>query len=158
MPCATGPRPRGLHRPPLDRRVRRPDDPDLDRLNSLTPWDEPFGFVEVQTLENRDRQTFSLRDQRNLLFNIDAAEQQEPPLATVLHEGELINDDAYHGYGVVYDLVVPDGVLRVAQTTWVDPTTEHVYVLFMGCSPTCFEDNINALGDVVESYRVRAAQ
>lgn len=133
------------------------DDPDIARVGVTQVIEEPFGRLQVHTLRARERELFSLRGQRNLAFPLDEFEQAQPPRAAVLNEGELINADSYHGVGLFYDVVVDGGVLRMAQTTWVDPTTEHVHLLLVGCSVDCFNANVEEIGDVMESYRVRSA-
>jgi len=58
------------------------------------------------------------------------------------------------GEQIVYDLVLPNGTIKVMQLTVADVRQNEVYGVIIGCNTACFDSNRTTIERIVRNFRI----
>ena len=136
----------------------KPNADDLFNFNTS----QPFVFAEVGALNSSASQEISYDSLKDIFLPVSSeARQQEPsdyPLTDFksLRDQTLTPGQGVHGVWETYDYTdngVTDTFDQVALTN-ADQTV--VYLLFLHCTTTCYQNDQNEINDVMSSFTVRS--
>ena len=114
----------------------------------------PWAIAEVRALAPAEQANMSFEGLSDVLFNVDAAAQMGTNVQFTSPPQLLVNG-ALRGAQLSVDY---GGNLRYDQVAWVNPATDKVWVLMVGCSLSCFQANQAVVGSIVRSFYVRESQ
>lgn len=115
----------------------------------------PRGFANVRTLDDAERDVFSLQTLRNMVIPVDQLEADAQGRAEVLFEQELVLDGGFHGSRLLVRAQLNEGEVVFDQTGIVDPATRTVYLFVIGCGLECFDENLETIREVADSWTVK---
>jgi len=114
----------------------------------------PNGIAVVRELSFDDADSLSLGSLRNLFYDVDNAVQNQ--MGEIIAYEPLELDGGFHGFHLVADVDIQNGgVVTLDQTTLVDQATSKVYTLLVTCDSNCYDDNVDQIERVVDSWTVR---
>jgi hypothetical protein len=127
--------------------------PSLTHLGSPKAH-HPNGIAVVRQLSFDDSDSLSLGSLRNLFYDVDSAIQNQ--MGEIVAYEPLEPDGGFHGFHLVADVDTQEGgVVTLDQTTLVDQATSKVYTLLVTCDAQCYDDNVDQIERVVDSWTVR---
>jgi hypothetical protein len=117
-------------------------------LSGSSPW--AYNFVE--SLGGSDAESMSLSSLQDLVLPVDTLTQQgdAQPLAATKY---LVKGDL-RGTRVAYEAKSQSGSVSFEQVALVNSPTNEVWVLAVGCSPSCFEAHRATIDHIVDSFTV----
>jgi hypothetical protein len=137
--------------------------PKPEHMFSWEVTDEPIVYAQVLQLSEEQRDAISLDLLRDSFLPVTAAARQAGAEELGLTGFELIQDevltpsDNIHGVRVVYDYLLPSGVLHTFdQTFLVNNAGDRLYALIIRCSTRCYRDRAEELSKIAESFTVRS--
>lgn len=135
-------------------------EPTLDHV-FVEPSDHPVGYARVRDLDGQERDQFSLASLRNEFLPLDRISQQdadrvEPLEVEEIGSGEVGGEEGLRGVRLVFNIRAASGaVLTYQQASFVDADTEKVYLIALGCTADCYEDNRRAIEEVARSWTIK---
>jgi hypothetical protein len=122
----------------------------LDKLDSK----HPHGFARISEIGIDQHDTFSLKAARNLVAPVD--DLIDAGAAQVLDANEFTLEGGFRGSHLVVNLgLEKGGYTTLDQTVIVDADTTKVYVLAIGCSDNCYDENKDEIENLVDSWTVK---
>jgi len=124
------------------------------------PGTHPAGLVQVLALNEEQRDAVSLKVLRAQVANgTDPIEAQAggDPNVEVLSYEDVTRAGGIHGIHLVVNLRPASGQQFVTTNYLglVDPATRRLYLLFVGCRASCYEQHKSQIEDIVQSWTVR---
>jgi hypothetical protein len=107
----------------------------------------PLSGVQGDQLSSKDLRSFFLGSDP-----LDLAET-DPDVEIVSFEP--IAEDGYRGSRVVLNLKEGDAWTTYDQTSFLDASASRAYLFDVRCESSCFEDNRDAIRQIVDSWQVR---
>jgi hypothetical protein len=129
--------------------------PTLRHFDQAAPA-KPFGFAEVRRIEPEERDTFSLESMRNAFVHVDDFAQRGGQLE-ILKQDEFTRSGGFRGLRFTFNAQLPNSSTYVTfdQVTIVDPKTEHLHLMVVSCTVTCFEREKGTINTIMDSWTVR---
>jgi hypothetical protein len=121
----------------------------------------PVVFAQVVSLPFVLRDPMSLETMRNIYYPVDRLLQNNQ--AEILSYNDVVVKGGFHGAHLVYN-VIPGGassiragnsVIRVDQTTVVDPSTKVMYLFVVRCEAHTYRDNKALIDAITQSWTVK---
>jgi hypothetical protein len=130
------------------------DDPAPDRFLSqlLAPADAVAGYARVRTLSAEERLTYSLQSLRNELLRREQEAQLGDRLKVL--DVQEIEQEGGDGLKLTFSVDGPGGTFVFDQLGLVDDRTSRVFLLALGCSAACYDDNRDAIAAIAESWTI----
>jgi hypothetical protein len=113
----------------------------------------PWAILLVTNLGGTTRQSLTLGGLSDVLVNVDQLSQQGVPVQA-LAQGQLLVKGPLRGTKVAYQVGSGSDAIDYQQATWVNSATDKLWVLMVGCSPTCYQAQKAAIEDVMQSFYV----
>ncbi len=117
-------------------------------LSGASPW--AYNFVE--SLGGSDAESISLSGLDNLVIPVDTLTQQGD--AEQLAATKFLVKGNLRGTRVAYEAKSQSGSVAFEQVALINSPTNEVWVLAVGCSPTCFEAHRATIDKIVGSFTV----
>jgi hypothetical protein len=128
--------------------------PSLDHDPSSAHY--PFGLVRVRNLASSEQDSYSLASLRNEVIPVDQLQQTSANGIVGLTPPKLLTHANLRGTHLEYSVHGTDGSnFTVDQVGFVDSPTRTVWMLFIGCSTTCYRTNATAIHRVADSWIVK---
>jgi hypothetical protein len=132
--------------------------PSLEHIS--IPGQHPAGMVRVRGLGEQDHDIVSLKVLRSFLFSgtdpLELAASGDPNVEVLSNE-DVTRPGGLRGIHLVVNLRGATGQEFVT-TNYValtDTATSRLYLLFIGCRATCYEQHKSQIESIVESWTVR---
>jgi hypothetical protein len=128
--------------------------------NVSQPGDHPSGLARVFVLDDEDHDTVSLKSLRALAMDgqdpIEVAQGGDPNIEIVEHES-ITRDGGLRGVHVVINRRASEEADYVTTNYvgLVDNPTRRVYLLYVSCNASCYEEHEGVIEDIVESWTVK---
>lgn len=124
-----------------------------------TPY--PTVMARVEELPSQTRDNFSISSLRNWVYPVDRLAQVNA--AEILSYEDVVLDGGLHGIEMTFDVVLGgvsnvtagNKVIRVTQSSVVDPATETLYLFMIRCESHCYRDNKSLIDVIVKSWTVK---
>jgi hypothetical protein len=142
-------------------------DPSALHLTSADTTDDPIVYARVRRLTVGERDAMSLdalRDSFGLPVTDQARQQyaqaagEDSPLRgfELLHDEVLTPSDTVRGVRVVFNYLLPSGVLHTFDlTAYLTNSGDRLFQLVLRCSARCYQDRTEELNSIVTSFTVR---
>ena len=117
-------------------------------LSGKSPW--AYNFVE--SLAGSDAESMSLGSLSDLVLPVDTLSQQGA--AEQLAPTRLLVKGNLRGTRIAYEAKSAAGSVAFEQEALLNSPTNEVWVLAVGCSPTCFEAHRSTIDNIVNSFTV----
>ena len=129
--------------------------PSLDHA-SIQALEHPIGLARIRELAPDERDAFSLQSLRNELVPLDEIATQDEDAVTARDFEEVLLEDGQQGIRFTFDLrTAQDEVVRYEQLAFVDAATRYVYLMAVGCSRACFEERVDEIRQITDSWTLR---
>lgn len=132
--------------------------PSLDHIT--IPGQHPAGMVRVRSLGEEDHDVVSLKVLRSFLFSgndpLELAASGDPNVEVLASE-DVTRPGGLRGIHLVVNLRGATGQEFVT-TNYValtDNATSRIYLLFVGCRASCYEQHKDQIEGIVDSWTVR---
>lgn len=140
------------------------NEPSVAHLVSGQTTDEPIVYAQVLRLDPDTQGRISLNWLRNSFLPVTpdeyreaAAQQLGLGFFELVHDEVLTPSDNVHGVRVVYNYLLPSGVLHTFDlTALVNNAGDRVYTLLVRCSTRCYRDRADELEAIATSFTVRS--
>jgi hypothetical protein len=117
-------------------------------LSGSSPW--AYNFVE--SLGGSDQESLSLGGLQDLVLPIDTLSQQGA--AKQLAPTRQLVDGSLRGTRVAYEAKNQGGSVAFEQVALMNSPTNKVWVLAVGCSPSCFQTHRSTIDNIVKTFTV----
>jgi hypothetical protein len=117
-------------------------------LSGSSPW--AFNFVE--SLGGSDAESISLGGLQDLVLPVDTLTQQGD--AEQLASTKLLVKGDLRGTRVTFEAKTQTGPVAFQQVAYINSPTNEVWVLAVGCSPSCFQAHKTTIDKIVDSFTV----
>jgi hypothetical protein len=117
-------------------------------LSGKYPW--AYNFVE--SLGGSDAESISLSSLSDLVLPVDTLSQQGA--AEQLAPTKLLVKGNLRGSRIVYEAKSAAGSVAFEQVALLNSPTNEVWLLAVGCSPSCFETHRSTIDKIVDSFTV----
>lgn len=121
----------------------------------------PVGLVQALELSGSQRDSFSLASLRSLILPDDplANSSSSGYKYSVLSYDEFVRPGGYRGSRFMVNVTTPSGIKTTfMQEAMVDPSTNWVYFIGVGCDRSCFKVNQSSITGIVNSWSVKAVR
>jgi hypothetical protein len=114
--------------------------------------DSPWAYNVVESLGGSDQESITLGSLSDLFLPVDTASQQgaAAPLAATK---QLVNGDL-RGTRIAYEVRSQTGAVSFEQVALMNSPTNEVWLLAVGCSPSCFDAHRSTIDKIVGSFTV----
>jgi hypothetical protein len=142
-------------------------DPSALHLTAGETTDDPIVYARVRRLTVAERDAMSLDALRDS-FGLPVTEPARRRYAEVagaasplrgfelLHDEVLTPSDNVHGVRVVFNYLLPGGVLHTFDlTAYLNNSGDRLFQLVLRCSARCYQDRTDELDTIVTSFTVR---
>ena len=114
----------------------------------------PWAIALVRPLSNAERTQLSLESLSDVLVPVDELSQLGDSVTMLSQPTEQVNG-ALHGIVLSVQLQGPSGgQIAYEQSTWVNGATSKIWLLMVGCSPSCFQQQQSAISNVMNTFFV----
>lgn len=124
--------------------------PSLDHL--LTPTSQPWGVLQVSDIDPSDQVSFSLDSLTNEVIQVDQLSQTGQ--VQVVGSPALLSHGSFRGIQEELELQAGKQTLVAEQVGYTNDTTSRAWVLLVGCSANCFNQNHAEITRLVQSWIV----
>jgi hypothetical protein len=128
---------------------------DLGRAGLAGP--HPWALGVVLSLGSQDQVGISLSSLQDEIFNIDGASSSGVPV-TPLSPKKVVVRGALRGTRVSYRIAGGKDSLAFEQEALVNSPTSKLWLLAVGCSPTCFNAHRSLITGIVNTLTVTAGR
>lgn len=112
----------------------------------------PWAYNIVESLGGSDAESISLSSLQDLVIPVDTLAQQGA--ASQLSAPKYIVDGALRGTRTSFEAKSPGGSVSFEQVALLNSPTNEVWVLAVGCAPTCFAAHKSVIDGIVNSFTV----
>ena len=112
----------------------------------------PWAYDIVESLGGSDAESISLSSLQDLVIPVDTLAQQGA--ASQLSAPKYIVDGALRGTRTSFEAKSPGGSVSFEQVALLNSPTNEVWVLAVGCAPTCFAAHKSVIDGIVNSFTV----
>jgi hypothetical protein len=122
----------------------------------------PVGTVTAGLLTASQRDSFSLASLRALVLGVDPMNTLSGAGGTstagdkVVNYQEFVKPSGYRGSTMTVQVQSGGHPFEFTQSAVVDPGTNWVYFIAVGCSDACFKSNASNIDQIVSSWNVKA--
>ncbi|MGC8481371.1 MAG: hypothetical protein ACP5PJ_07460 [Acidimicrobiales bacterium] len=122
----------------------------------------PVGTVTAGLLSASERDSFSLASLRSLVLGVDPMNTLSGSGGastsgdTVVNYQEFVKPGGYRGSTMTVQVKSGGHPFEFTQSAVVDPGTNWVYFIAVGCADACFKSNAASIAQVVSSWNVKA--
>ena len=114
----------------------------------------PWAIALVRPLTTAEQSQMSLESLSDVLVPVDELSQLGDSVQLLSQPTEQVNGPL-HGIVLSVQLQGPSGgEIAYDQSTWVNAATSKVWLLMVGCSPSCFQQQQSAISSVMSSFLV----
>lgn len=121
----------------------------------FSPSAYPWAIIAVARLTSTAQLQMSVEGLSNVLIPIDELAEQGDSFDQLSPPQSLVKG-TLHGSLVSFEFGTgsPNSAFDYEQSTWVNNSTTKAWVLIVGCSPTCYEEQHAVLQRVISSFYV----
>jgi hypothetical protein len=114
----------------------------------------PWAIALVRPLSSAEQMQLSLESLSDVLVPVDELSQLGDTVTPLSQPMEQVKG-ALHGSVLAVQLQGPSGgQIAYEQSTWVNGATSKVWLLMVGCSPSCFQQQQSAISSVMSTFFV----
>jgi hypothetical protein len=113
----------------------------------------PWAIALVRPLSTAERSQLSLESLSDVLVPVDELSQLGENVTMLSQPTEQVNG-ALHGIVLSVQLQGPSGEIAYEQSTWVNGATSKIWLLMVGCSPLCFQQQQSVISNVMDTFYV----
>jgi hypothetical protein len=114
----------------------------------------PWAIALVRPLTTAEQNEMSLENLSDVLVPLNELSQLGDNVQLLSQPTEQVNGPL-HGIVLSVQLQGPSGgQIAYEQSTWVNGATSKVWLLMVGCSPLCFQQQQSVISNVVSSFLV----
>jgi hypothetical protein len=130
------------------------EEPVVDRFlgQIRDPSEALAGYAQVRLLSPQERLGYSLQSLRSELISADQVQRLGDRLEVL--DVQEHSEDGGEGLKLTFAVNLPDGRLVFDQMAVVDDETSRVFLLALGCSSDCYENNRDTINDIIESWTI----
>jgi hypothetical protein len=112
----------------------------------------PWAYNVVESLGGSDQESITLGSLSDLFLPVDTASQQGA--AVPLEPSKQLVKGDLRGTRIEYELRSQSGSLSFEQVALMNSPTNEVWLLAVGCSPSCFNAHKSTIDKIVGSFTV----
>ena len=114
----------------------------------------PWAIALVRPLSSAERTQLSLESLTDVLVPVDELSQLGDNVQVLGQPTEQVKG-ALHGIVLSVELQGPSGgEIAYEQSTWVNSATSKIWLLMVGCSPSCFQQQQSVISSVMDTFFV----
>jgi hypothetical protein len=114
----------------------------------------PWAIALVRPLSKAEQSQLSLESLSDVLVPVDELSQLGDNVTMLSEPTEQVNG-ALHGIVLSVQLQGPSGgQIAYEQSTWVNGATSKIWLLMVGCSPLCFQQQQSVISNVISTFYV----
>jgi hypothetical protein len=114
----------------------------------------PWAIAMVRPLSPAEQSQLSLESMSDVLVPVDELSQLGDNVQLLSQPTEQVNGPL-HGIVLAVQLQGPSGgQIAYQQSTWVNGATNKIWLLMVGCSPSCYQQQQSAISSVMSSFLV----
>jgi hypothetical protein len=114
----------------------------------------PWAIALVRPLTSAERTQLSLESLSDVLVPVDELSQLGDSVQLLAQPTEQVNGPL-HGIVLSVQLQGPSGgQIAYEQSTWVNGATSKIWLLMVGCSPLCFQQQQSVISSVMNTFFV----
>ena len=114
----------------------------------------PWAIALVRPLTAAEQTQMSLESLSDVLVPVDELSQLGDSVQLLSQPTEQVNG-ALHGIVMSVQLQGPSGgQIAYQQSTWVNGATSKIWLLMVGCSPSCFKQQHSVISNVMDTFFV----
>jgi hypothetical protein len=138
-------------------------DPSIQHIiNIADATSYPVVMAQVEQLPTQVRDQFSLSSLRNWVYPVDRLAQANAA-EMVSYNDDVVADGGLHGLRMTFDVtlagnssvIAGNKVIRVTQSSLVDPKTNLLYLFVIRCESHCYRDNKTLIDSITNSWTVK---
>ena len=123
-------------------------------VDAFTSSSYPWAIALVRPLSSAEQTQLSLESLTDVLVPVDELSQLGDTVTLLSQPTEQVNG-ALHGIVLSVQLQGPSGgQIAYEQSTWVNGATSKVWLLMVGCSPSCFQQQKSVISSVMDTFFV----
>jgi hypothetical protein len=130
------------------------DAPHPDASQTFSASKYPWALLVVTGLGSSQQESLTLAGLQDVLVNVDQLSQQGVAVQE-LAQPSLVVHGSLRGTKVVFEVGSGANAIDYEQETWVNSPTDRLWVLMVGCSPQCYQQQSSVLNSVLQSFYVR---
>ena len=120
----------------------------------LSSSNYPWAIALVRPLSATEKSQMSLQGLGDILIPVDELSQLGDSVQLLSQPTEQVNG-ALHGIVMSVQLQGPSGgQIAYEQSSWVNSATSKVWLLMVGCSPSCYQAQQSVIGRIIDSFVV----
>jgi hypothetical protein len=129
-------------------------DPRPKPTDAFSSSSYPWAIALVRPLSSSEKTQLSLESLSDVLVPVDELSQLGDSVQLLAQPTEQVNG-ALHGIVMSVQLQGPSGgQIAYEQSAWVNSATSKVWLLMVGCSPSCFQSQKSVIGHIMDSFFV----
>jgi hypothetical protein len=114
----------------------------------------PWAIALVRPLSKAEQSQLSLESLSDVLVPVDELSQLGDSVTLLSQPTEQVNGPL-HGIVLSVQLQGPSGgEIAYEQSAWVNGATSKVWLLMVGCSPSCFQQQQSVVSNIMSSFLV----
>jgi hypothetical protein len=114
----------------------------------------PWAIALVRPLSKAEQSQLSLESLSDVLVPVDELSQLGDNVTMLSQPTEQVNG-SLHGIVLSVQLQGPSGgQIAYQQSTWVNGATSKIWLLMVGCSPLCFQQQQSVISNVMNTFYV----
>jgi hypothetical protein len=114
----------------------------------------PWAIALVRPLTSAEQSQMSLESLSDVLVPVDELSQLGDNVQLLSQPTEQVNG-SLHGMVLSVQLQGPSGgEIAYEQSTWVNGATSKIWLLMVGCSPSCFQQQQSVISSVMDTFFV----
>jgi hypothetical protein len=122
--------------------------------DALSSSNDPWAIALVRPLSATERSQMSLQGLGDILIPVDELSQLGDSVQLLSQPTEQVNG-ALHGIVMSVQLQGPSGgQIAYEQSAWVNSATSKVWLLMVGCSPSCYQAQQSVISRIIDSFVV----
>ncbi|MGA0064393.1 MAG: hypothetical protein ACO3IV_03030 [Ilumatobacteraceae bacterium] len=126
--------------------------PGGSQKNLLSAGVVPSGVVVRRMPTSEDELDLDVLSRQVVFVELESALEQG--FASLLEGPTDRRLSSLDGEQIVYDLVLPNGTIKVMQLTVADVRQNEVYGVVVGCNTACFDSNRTTIERIVGNFRI----
>jgi hypothetical protein len=120
----------------------------------LSSSNYPWAIALVRPLSATEKSQMSLEGLGDILIPVDELSQLGDSVQLLSQPTEQVNG-ALHGIVMAVELQGPTGgQIAYEQSAWVNSATSKVWLLMVGCSPSCYQAQQSVISRIIDSFVV----
>jgi hypothetical protein len=120
----------------------------------FTSSNYPWAIALVRPLSQSEQSQLSLESLSDVLVPVDELSQLGDNVTMLSQPTEQVNG-SLRGIVLSVQLQGPSGgQIAYQQSVWVNGATSKIWLLMVGCSPSCFQQQQTVIGDVINTFYV----